>query len=280
MDPSDLPLEDTFEDILSKALRGLGMTQLELSEQTGFHFRRWKQAHKPIIAMDLLLRIANTLNLNASALQIAAACTPQPYHPKPDGLAVIHSRFGIGDDAMWVNSWLVALPDHSGCILFDTGTDLKTLLSAIEATQSPLKAVFFTHGHRDHCAVWKAFHERYPNVPAYAHPAEAIPYTETLEGERTVPLGPITLFTRSLAGHSPGALIYECTGLSEPILITGDTIFASSMGGIAATHYTDNIRILKTLLAHSPENCLICPGHGPLSHVSLELQRNPFLAQS
>ena len=67
------------------------------------------------------------------------------------------------------------------------------------------------------------------------------------------------------------------TGLARPIAIVGDSLFAGSMGG-GNVSYQDALRNnLEKILTLSDET-IICPGHGPMTTVGEEKQRNPFFA--
>jgi hydroxyacylglutathione hydrolase len=81
--------------------------------------------------------------------------------------------------------------------------------------------------------------------------------------------------TRQTSGHSKGGITYVITGLSMPVAVVGDSIFASSMGG-GMISYEDALRNnLENILTLS-DNTILCPGHGPLTTVGEEKAHNPF----
>ena len=49
-------------------------------------------------------------------------------------------------------------------------------------------------------------------------------------------LGALSIEPRLTRGHSEGGTTYVVTGLSRPVAIVGDAIFAGSMGGAANAH--------------------------------------------
>jgi glyoxylase-like metal-dependent hydrolase (beta-lactamase superfamily II) len=71
---------------------------------------------------------------------------------------------------------------------------------------------------------------------------------------------------------------YYITGLSWPLAIVGDAIFASSMGGSAA-HFADQYRNDVEKILTLPRDTVLACGHGPLTTVGQEKKHNPFFAR-
>jgi glyoxylase-like metal-dependent hydrolase (beta-lactamase superfamily II) len=75
---------------------------------------------------------------------------------------------------------------------------------------------------------------------------------------------------------------YFVGGLSWPVAVVGDAIFASSMGGTIngvpaefAEQYDHNVKKILPL----PRDTVIAPGHGPLTTLAQEKKHNPFFAR-
>ena len=66
-------------------------------------------------------------------------------------------------------------------------------------------------------------------------------------------------------------------GLAQPVAVVGDALFAGSMGG-PNTSYGDCLRTNREEILSLPSETILCPGHGPLTKVALELKNNPFFA--
>ena len=79
---------------------------------------------------------------------------------------------------------------------------------------------------------------------------------------------------RPLAGPDDS---YYVTGLSYPLAIVGDSLFASSMGGSADHFEEQHHNDVQKVLALPRDTVLAC-GHGPLSTVGQEKRHNPFFA--
>ena len=88
-------------------------------------------------------------------------------------------------------------------------------------------------------------------------------------------LGPIAVKTLFTWGHSPGMTSFYITGLSWPLAIVGDSIFASSMGG-SPTNFADQYRNNKEKLLTLPNDTVLACGHGPLTTLGQEKRHNPF----
>ena len=72
-------------------------------------------------------------------------------------------------------------------------------------------------------------------------------------------------------------MTYVVTGLTRPIAIVGDSLFAASMGG-GNVSYQDALRNNLEKILTLPDETIICPGHGPMTTVTEEKQHNPFFA--
>jgi len=64
--------------------------------------------------------------------------------------------------------------------------------------------------------------------------------------------------------------------MGRKVLISGDLIFAGSVGGAYYSVEKRDYNIRRILKMVSPST-VICPGHGPMTTVDNELKFNPFL---
>ncbi|MEM6601450.1 MAG: MBL fold metallo-hydrolase, partial [Verrucomicrobiota bacterium] len=63
----------------------------------------------------------------------------------------------------------------------------------------------------------------------------------------------------------------------RPVAITGDALFAGSMGG-ANDCWQEALTCTRRNILSLPDDTLLCPGHGPVTTVALEKSNNPFFA--
>ena len=62
-------------------------------------------------------------------------------------------------------------------------------------------------------------------------------------------------------------------------MITGDALFAGSIGGCATPEaYRIALKNIRHAFDNSPPDCVILPGHGPATYWGAESNHNPFIA--
>lgn len=93
-------------------------------------------------------------------------------------------------------------------------------------------------------------------------------------------LGGITLLARHAPGHTPGSTLYLLDVDGEPVALTGDVLFAGSVGrtDLPGGDATVMARTLREVVAVLPPRTHVLPGHGPTSRMDVELRSNPYLA--
>ena len=106
----------------------------------------------------------------------------------------------------------------------------------------------------------------------------AIAGAKTFKENAHFHVGSLAIKTLFTFGHSPGMTTYFVTGLSWPLAVVGDSIFASSMGG-SPTHFADQYRNNRDKILTLPRDTVLACGHGPLSTLAQEKQHNPFFAR-
>jgi glyoxylase-like metal-dependent hydrolase (beta-lactamase superfamily II) len=78
-------------------------------------------------------------------------------------------------------------------------------------------------------------------------------------------------------GHTEGSICLHFP--AEQKLIAGDTLFAGSIGrtDLPGGSFDKIIRSLHEKVLVLPDETVVVPGHGPLTTIAEERQRNPFL---
>jgi len=214
--------------------------------------------------------------LDPDALEVSANRTWYPDQPSfPTGFAMFNTPY----EDMTVNSYLVWDGRTKIAAAFDTGANCIDMVHTIEAEQLQVRYIFITHSHEDHIAdldrlatstgaeVWASDQEPVARPGANAF-AENVHFH----------VGPLAIKTLLTAGHSPGLTTFFITGLSWPLAVVGDSIFAGSMGGSADAfliQWQNNRKKLLTL----PRDTVLACGHGPLSTVGQEKRHNPFFSR-
>jgi glyoxylase-like metal-dependent hydrolase (beta-lactamase superfamily II) len=271
-----IPLEDNFDDVINKAQRGLHISDADLAKRAEVSAADLAaiKSGKPLDAV--IRRVARHLRLSPDALETLAHKRWYPAQPEfARGFAAFNTPYGD----MTVNSYLVWDPRSKMAAAFDTGATAQPMIDLIHAEGLRLRYIFVTHTHEDHVA----------DLPRFARETKAEVWASelepaSLEGAKVFKenahfhLGVLAIKTLFTFGHSPGMTTYFITGLSWPLAVVGDAIFASSMGG-SPTHFAEQYRNNKKKILSLPRDTVLACGHGPLTTLAQEKEHNPFFAR-
>src|SRR5216117_581756 len=268
-----IPLEDNVGDIIGKAQRGLGISDSELAEKASVSPEIIRKLREGEFNEPALQSVAPILGLNGQAL---CELAKGEWHPKKiegnDGLR----QFNTDYHGMAVNAYLVWDPASRAAAAFDTGADSTEMVRFANRHKLDVKLILLTHAHPDHVADLPRLREE-TGGDVFTSAGEPVPGSEPIEEGKRFRLGAVEIATRLTWGHSPGGVTYVVTGLSRPIAIVGDSLFAGSMGG-GNVSYKDALRNNLEKILTLPDETIICPGHGPMTTVGEEKQHNPFFA--
>lgn len=267
-----IPQEDTFADVVTKAMRGLLQTDAMVAERAGL-------ASAQVVALrtgewDSAVGrgVADVLGLHPGALEALAEGRSAPPALRVAGLESFSTAF----DDMLVNSYLVWDAATREAVAFDTGADAAPMLAFLQKNGLSLKAVLLTHTHGDHVFELDRLCSK-TGAPAFVNQRESLPGAEAFESGRQWLVGGLRMTSHLTSGHSQGGTTYVVQGLERPVAIVGDALFAGSMGG-AKVSYEDALRTNREVIFSLPADTVLCPGHGPLMTVGWEKQWNPFFA--
>lgn len=259
-------LEDDFTYVLQKALRGHGLSPAQAAARAGVPEAKLLDLLGGTFSPETARTLAPALGLNPGALARHAE-----YQPEPLALAGIE-RLDLPFGGERVNAWLVRAGDVM--VLFDAGFQTSDLTAAL-ATRSDRMPdrVFITHGHRDHIGALGYLLDA--GIPV--HSAE-LPGTILMKPGDSVFCGPVAVSACDLSGHADPALGFHVGGLERPVLLTGDALFAGSMGGCGSpASYRHALVRLRDVLGQLPDVTVLLPGHGPATTLGEERAANPFL---
>ncbi len=269
------PLEDTWHDVILKSMRGQNLqasTLAHMSNLSEDNIHTLLQGH---YEEKTLRALAPALGLHSEKLlHLARVPFQLPVEDIPNNFQILTTFY----HDMKVHSYLLWSERNHHALLFDTGGSLSSLLEELQEKQLKLKAIFLTHAHHDHVTKLRELQQQ-TGLPAWIDQAEII------QGAHALPLDflyhldeCISIRAFSTPGHSPGGRTYFLDGLSRPIAIVGDALFARSIGGIPAEAYRSGLQIISQRILTLPLTTILAPGHGPITTVEAEREANPFFS--
>lgn len=194
------------------------------------------------------------------------------------------------------NCYIVSDPATGEALVIDPGDMGRALVEAVEERGLRVTGVFATHHHTDHTAAvpevleaapdarFCMSAEDYPRIAEMAGMAQQL-YGRPIEPPRapdrllahgdTLPVGEGSLTVLHCPGHTPGSLCLVGDGR----VFTGDVLFQGSIGR-SDFPGGNGLQLLQSIHEHLltlPGETEVLPGHGMLSTIAAERERNPFL---
>lgn len=179
-------------------------------------------------------------------------------------------------------------------IIVDPGGDADEILKIVEEKDINIKNIVLTHGHGDHIGGLIELKEAL-DIPVMIHEKDRAMLIDGKKNESTMmAMGTIEVEPDLLLkdgdtirvankeilvihtpGHSEGGISLK----TQDSIITGDTLFAGSIGrtDLVGGNYGQIIRSIKEKLLIYPDETTVLPGHGPASTIGREKLSNPFL---
>jgi hydroxyacylglutathione hydrolase len=269
-----IPIEDNFSDIISKAQRGLRLSDSELAEKARVSSQKVRELCEGTFDELALLRVAGALGLSGRALaDLATDAWRPPVIGEIEGLAQFSTQY----HGMAVNAYLVWDAESRVAAVFDTGADSREMLGFAGKKKLTIKMILLTHTHPDHIDDLPRLREE-TGAAVYVSKHESFSGAESIDEGKSFTLGKLKIEVRLTWGHSRGGLTYVVTGLMRPVAVVGDSLFAGSMGG-GNVSYEDAVRNNIEKILTLPDDAIICPGHGPMTTVAEEKAHNPFFAE-
>jgi glyoxylase-like metal-dependent hydrolase (beta-lactamase superfamily II) len=267
------PLEDNFDDVISKAQRGLRMTDDRLAERAGVSLEELRRAKAGSFDEHVVRKLAPVLGLGEDALVVLGRKAWHPVERHLVGVAPFNTPF----ENMTVNAYVVWDARTKLATVFDTGADASGIISFVRDNHLSVSHILLTHAHYDHTADLSRL-KKATGATAFANELESVDGTETFAAGKTFAIGNLRIETRLTSGHSRGGTTYVVSGLERPVAVVGDALFAASMGG-GLVSYEEALRTNRSQILSLPDDTIICPGHGPLTTVGEEKSHNPFFPE-
>ena len=188
----------------------------------------------------------------------------------------------MGQAPYYTNSYLIC-SEAGNAIVFDPAASLDHYQQALEKLGAKLQYIVLTHGHFDHTYTLDALKEA-TGAKVLAGKEDLrgggiFPVSEAdgcLEDGGVIQLDELEIHCWHTPGHSPGSFCF----LVESLFITGDTLFAGSIGrtDLEAGSWPVLEESLKKLLTLPvPDTAQVLPGHNDFSTFGREKVMNGFL---
>ena len=192
------------------------------------------------------------------------------------------------------NCYIIYSESTKDGIVVDPGGDADEILKIINEHNLIIKYIILTHGHADHIGGIIELNNIL-DVPVMIHEGDSdilvdgnknlstIMAMGTIETEADVIIkgGEIIEFGDIKAEiiHTPGHTLGGISIKIEDSIITGDTLFAGSIGrtDLFGGDYNTIIESIKNKIMVYPDETRVYPGHGPTSTIGKERMSNPFL---
>lgn len=192
-----------------------------------------------------------------------------------------------------VNCFIIGDEKSKKGLIIDPGDEPDRIIDLASDLDLQINYVICTHGHFDHIGAVDDIKNAF-NCHIVLHKDDLIVYQNSyrialswgldaneqsmpdmlIEEGEVIMLGESKFYIIHTPGHSPGSICI----LGKDFVVTGDTLFAGSIGrtDFPGGDYNKIGQSFKRLMSYD-KSLKVLPGHGPFSTIAEELSTNPFV---
>ncbi len=212
---------------------------------------------------------------------------------------MIVQTFSVGPLAC--NCTILADEQTGDAIVVDGGDGVDAVLARLDSNGWRARYLLHTHAHIDHIGDLGRLRESTGGA-GLLHPADLplyrtlalqarwiglseVPAVVALDGELrdgdVVKASSLRCAVLHTPGHTPGSVCFEIGSGEQTALLTGDTLFAGSIGrwDLGGTSMEDIVHSIRTKLFEYDDATPVVPGHGPFTTIGTERRSNPYLVE-
>jgi len=178
--------------------------------------------------------------------------------------------------AFYENTYFL-IDERGDTIVVDPGGSGAEIKEYVRSHKLHIKMVINTHGHPDHIEA-NQFMKKMYGMPVLIHEKDArtfgVAHDRLLADEDIIKFAGQNLKVLHTPGHTMGSICI----LGEDFLLTGDTLFAGSIG---RTDLGGDMAVMMDTLTNRlngiKDDIILYPGHGPETKMERERRENPYL---
>ena len=189
------------------------------------------------------------------------------------------------------NTYLLISGTHA--LVVDPAVSVEAISAVLSEEGAALEGILLTHGHFDHTTSVDTVRDTY-KIPAYIHDHDTVmlgdahksafytffrkecvhrPAEYTISDGDVIPLGDERITVIHTPGHTGGSVCFLC----GDILVSGDTLFADSVGRTDLwSGDTASLRSSLDYLGKLDASITIYPGHGEPATLASALENAKF----
>jgi glyoxylase-like metal-dependent hydrolase (beta-lactamase superfamily II) len=214
---------------------------------------------------------------------------------------LLFETFPVG--ALQCNCSVIGCPDTKEAIVVDPGGDPERVAAVLAHYDLSVRWIIHTHAHLDHIAstrdVKESAGERGQATIAL-HKADTflydgflvqakmfgwdgvrpvLPVEHWLAHDESLAFGKLSAKVLHTPGHTPGSCCFHMEVDGRSILLSGDTLFAGSIGrtDLPGGDFATIQHSIRNRLYGLDGDTVVVPGHGPTTKIGDEAKKNPFV---